>query len=35
VKDWPLLITIVDLIWGMVLTTLVSLGGYYVGKWLL
>jgi uncharacterized membrane protein len=34
VKNWPLIITIVDLIWGMVLTTLVSLGGFFVGKWL-
>jgi uncharacterized membrane protein len=34
VKNWPLIITIVDLIWGMVLTTLVSLGGFLVGKWL-
>jgi uncharacterized membrane protein len=34
VKDWPLIITIVDLIWGMVLTTIVSLGGFFIGKWL-
>jgi len=34
VKDWPLTITIVDLIWGMVLTTLVSISGFYAGKWL-
>jgi uncharacterized membrane protein len=34
VKDWPLVITIVDLIWGMVLTTIVSLAGFFIGKWL-
>ncbi|MEI7897745.1 MAG: DUF2177 family protein [bacterium] len=34
VKDWPLIITIVDLVWGMVLTTIVSLAGFLIGKWL-
>jgi uncharacterized membrane protein len=34
VKDWPLIITIVDLVWGMVLTSVVSLGGFFIGKWL-
>ncbi len=34
VKDWPLIITIVDLIWGMVLTTIVSVAGFFIGKWL-
>jgi uncharacterized membrane protein len=34
VKDWPLLVTVVDLVWGMVLTTLVGIAGYYAGKWL-
>jgi len=34
VKNWPLVITIVDLIWGMVLTTIVSLAGLFIGKWL-
>ncbi len=33
-KNWPAIVTIVDMIWGMVLTTLVSLGGYAAGKWL-
>ena len=32
VKEWPLTITIIDPIWGTVLTTLVSLGGYLVGS---
>jgi len=34
IRDWPLTVTIVDLIWGMVLTTLVSIAGFYAGKWL-
>jgi uncharacterized membrane protein len=34
VKDWPLVITIVDLIWGMVLTTTVSLAGFFIGRWM-
>lgn len=34
VKGWPLTVTIVDLIWGMVLTTLVSIAGFFAGKWL-
>ncbi len=33
-KDWPLIVTVVDLIWGTVLSTVVSLAGYYAGKWL-
>jgi len=34
VKDWPLIITIVDLVWGMVLTTIVSVAGFFIGKWI-
>ncbi|MCX6269077.1 MAG: DUF2177 family protein [Bacteroidetes bacterium] len=34
VKDWPLIITLVDLVWGMVLTTVVSLAGFFIGRWL-
>ena len=34
VKDWPLAVTLVDLAWGMVLTTLVSMAGFFAGKWL-
>lgn len=32
VKDWPLTVTLVDLVWGMVLTSLVSLAGYFAGR---
>jgi uncharacterized membrane protein len=34
VKDWPVIVTVVDMIWGAVLTTLVSLVSFMVGKWL-
>ena len=29
-KDWPLLVTIVDLIWGMVLASSVSVVTYFI-----
>ncbi len=34
IKDWPMIITLVDLVWGMVLTTIVSLAGFFIGKWM-
>lgn len=34
VKDWPLAVTLVDLAWGTLLSTVVSLSGFYIGKWL-
>jgi len=34
IKDWPLIVTIVDLIWGTVLSIAVSCAGYFAGKWL-
>jgi uncharacterized membrane protein len=34
VKDWPLLITAVDMIWGTVLSIAVSLVSFMIGKWL-
>ena len=35
IKDWPLIITIVDLIWGMILSSLVTWISFLVGRWLL
>jgi len=32
IKDWPLLVTIVDLIWGMVLAASVSVISYFISK---
>jgi uncharacterized membrane protein len=34
VKDWPVLVTVVDLVWGVVLSVTVSLVSFGVGKWL-
>lgn len=34
VKDWPVLVTVVDLIWGTVLSMAVSFAGFMAGKWL-
>lgn len=31
-KDWPLTVTIIDLIWGTVLTGIVAACGYYLGN---
>jgi uncharacterized membrane protein len=31
-KDWPLLVTIIDMIWGMVLSVSVSAVGFIAGK---
>jgi len=33
-KDWPVVVTVVDLIWGTVLSVAVSFAGYMAGKWL-
>lgn len=34
-KDWPLNIVVVDIIWGVVLCTAVASIGYFIGRWLL
>ena len=34
IKDWPVLITVVDLAWGMVLSVAVSFISFMAGKWL-
>ena len=34
VKDWPVIVTVVDLVWGIVLTLSVSLVGFIAGKWI-
>jgi uncharacterized membrane protein len=35
VKDWPLTITIVDLLWGTTVSVLVSYISFLIGKWLM
>ena len=34
IKDWPIMVTLVDLIWGMLVSTLVSYVSFTIGKWL-
>jgi uncharacterized membrane protein len=34
IKNWPLTVTIVDMIWGAVLSTLTTLAGTTAGRWL-
>ena len=33
-KDWPLNIVIVDILWGMVLCTVVAILSFYIARWL-
>jgi len=33
-KDWPVIVTVVDMIWGTILSTSVCAVGYAAGKWL-
>jgi len=35
IKDWPLNVTVVDMIWGTVLATSVTWVSFLVGRWLL
>jgi len=35
IKDWPIIVTVVDMIWGTVLSTLVSLASFFIARWLL
>ena len=34
-RDWPLIVTVVDLVWGTALGGLVSLAGALLGRWVL
>lgn len=33
-KDWPVTMTIVDIAWGIFLSTVVSLASFWIGSWL-
>ena len=35
IKDWPLKIVVVDILWGVVLCSTVAVLSYYIAKWLL
>ena len=34
IKDWPLIVTVVDLIWGTALTTSIGVATYYLYLWI-
>ncbi len=34
IKDWPLIVTVVDLAWGTVLSTTISVATYYLYLWI-
>ncbi|HSQ22213.1 MAG TPA: DUF2177 family protein [Coriobacteriia bacterium] len=34
IRDWPVVVTVVDLVWGSVLTGSVATVGYFVARWL-
>jgi len=34
-KDWPLNVVIVDIIWGIVLTASVAVASFFIGRWLM
>jgi uncharacterized membrane protein len=33
-KNWPILVVAVDVVWGIVLTGIVSTAGFYITRWL-
>ena len=33
-KDWPILITVVDILWGSTVSVLTSVAGYYIAGWI-
>jgi uncharacterized membrane protein len=35
VKDWPVIVSVVDLAWGIALSVSVSFIGFWAGKWLM
>lgn len=34
IRDWPVIVTVVDLVWGSVLTAAMATVGYYAARWL-
>ena len=34
IKKWPVIITVIDMAWGVVLTLLVSIVGFYIARWI-
>jgi uncharacterized membrane protein len=34
-KDWPLKVVVVDILWGMVLTASVAAASFFIGRWIM
>ena len=34
IKDWPVVVTVVDMVWGVFLSVAVSTIGFFAGRWL-
>ena len=34
INKWPLTVTLVDLAWGMIVSTIVGIAGFYLAKWI-
>jgi uncharacterized membrane protein len=34
-KGWPFRVVVVDILWGIILSSMVSVAGFFIGKWLL
>jgi len=34
IRDWPVTMAVVDILWGMVLSTIVATAGYGIARWL-
>lgn len=34
IRDWPVIVTVVDLVWGTTLTAIMATIGYYTARWL-
>jgi uncharacterized membrane protein len=34
-KDWPVKVVVVDILWGMVLTASVAAAGFFIGRWIM
>ena len=34
-KDWPLMVVVVDIIWGVVLTAAVAGASFFIGRWIM
>lgn len=33
-KNWPTIVSVIDILWGIALSTLVSIGGFFLARWI-